>query len=634
MTITGPAGCGKTRLALRAAWELRPYFPEGVYFVPLGSVGEPDNLLWAIADYLRLQFVSKVDARSQLADHLKDKNLLLVMDNFEHLVAAADVLSDILRSAPRIRILVTPRERLNLYGEAVWLLQGMPVPDTQDLNLLRKAEAVSLFLERAQAVNPAFEAADNDMGSIARICQLVEGLPLGIELAATWINVLSPKDIADELEHSLDLLETNLRGTPDSHTSMRAAFERSWLLLDTQQQAALCHLTVFRGGFTRQAAQHVAGVNLRTLQALVEKSLLQTDPASGRFDIHQLLHLYAAEKLAEAEEADQAYRAHATYFAEFMAARWQDLKGHRQQAALQEIGAEIDNVRAAWAYWIKAEDVDQIGRFLHDLWVIYDIKGWYPAGIALFEQAIKVMRLQGTPDALAYLGWLLAAQGLYYAVGGFYNVKGGYRSGYALAQEGIEILGRLDVEGNLMIVPLISLCICALQLGKQQEAQEAAQSCLEIATNSGDSWGIAKAKQFLAVQAIDSRRYTRAKRLSQEALSIFEQHGDHWSESVVCIEVLGLLAIVQRQLDSAAQWIRRGLEAAEAINFDYSVQMAYWQLGYIEALRENFSRAGQHWEKALEVGGDRILGTGVTIGFGGTSRNSDWAKGGANLPTI
>ena len=262
LSIAGPAGCGKTRLALQLASAVLSHFPDGVYFVPLAPVEAADMLLWAIAERLEVQFHAGDEPLAQLLGYLHEKTLLLVLDNFEHLLAGAGLITEILRMAPGIRILTTSRERLNLYGEVTFCLGGLALPKPETSDAVLRAEAVELFMQRAHAINPGWEITQNAIGQIVRICRLVEGMPLAIELAATWMNVLSPAEIASEIEESLDILTTELRDVPPAQRSMRAAIARSWTLLTDRQQMVFRRLSIFRGGFTREAAHRVVGAGM------------------------------------------------------------------------------------------------------------------------------------------------------------------------------------------------------------------------------------------------------------------------------------------------------------------------------------------------------------------------------------
>jgi hypothetical protein len=424
---------------------------------------------------------------------------------------------------------------------------------------------------------------------------------------------------------------------------MRAAIGRSWELLNADQQAAFCRLSIFRGGFTRTTAESVTGVNLRILQTLVSKSLLYFAPDSRRYGMHDLLRQYAQEQLERSGDFEDVSRSYASYFATFMAERWPQLKGNKQHFVLWEIEEDIENVRAAWRYWLEQRDVEKLKLFLHSFWVVYDIRAWYPAGVELCERVVGVMREVDTEDSRAVLGWLLAAQGSFNAAGGIPNTgsfspdwiaaKGffsgtsflsGVRRGFALAQEGLNLLNQIeDLYEEMMIIPLISMCVTACQLGKEEEVFRAAQDLLRVASKIGDQWAIAKAKQFLAVRAIEDGEYQLAEQLAREAFNILQDGGDKWSKSVICIEVLGMLAITVRDLEAARYWIATGLDAAEKIGFQYSIQTAHWQLGFVAALEEDYSLAGQHWRKAQGIAQGVLLGQSL-IGYGGSRNRAQW----------
>ena len=222
-----------------------------------------------------------------------------------------------------------------------------------------------------------------------------------------------------------------------------------------------------------------------------------------------------------------------------------------------------------------------------------------------------------TEEAQEALGWLLAAQALYCVSGGIYRSGGGMRKGFNLAQQGMQVIERLNRYNEMMIIPLISMFITASLVNETDLAFAAGQECLEVATQINDGWGIAKAKQFLSIRAIKDTDFTTAERLTYEAVNAFEKSGDKWSESVICIEVGSLLAITLQQFDSAKEWIERGLKSADSIDFGYSRQMAYWQLGYVATLQNNFTEAAKYWQEALKIGED-VIGSPIVIGFGGS----------------
>ncbi|MBZ0276485.1 MAG: protein kinase [Anaerolineae bacterium] len=316
VSIVASGGMGKSRLALAAAEKLIGEFVSGVFFVELAPLTDPDHIPAAIADAVGYPFQQGGrDPKQQILDYLSNKALLLVLDNFEHLSSGVGLVTDILKTAPHIHILVTSRERLNQTGETVYNLSGMDVPRSETPRDAQAYAAVKLFMQSARRVQPQFELTPDNAGYIVRICRLVEGIPLGILLAAGWISMLSPQEIAAETAQSFDFLETDLRDIPERQRSIRSVFDYSWNLMDGTEQDTFQRLAVFRGGFTRQAAQTVTGASLKTLTRLVNKSLLRRDPDTGRFGIHELLRQYAENQLEAAGEAEAARDNHSAYYA-------------------------------------------------------------------------------------------------------------------------------------------------------------------------------------------------------------------------------------------------------------------------------------------------------------------------------
>jgi predicted ATPase/class 3 adenylate cyclase len=354
LTLVGPGGAGKTRLALEAAARRVDRYPHGVHFVPLASVVSPDFLAPALAE--AIQFAvdaahSGFSAQEQLLDYLSERSTLLVLDNFEHLVEGSAFLGEMIERAPGVELLTTSRERLNVQSEWVFDVEGLGLAGDGN----RSAAAVRLFVERAAQVVPGFTIDDAGHTQVLRICRLVDGMPLGIELAASWASVLSCAEIATEIEGGIDFLTTSMRDVPEHHRSLRAAIDQSWRLLTDEQRSAFSRLSVFRGSFDRSAAVAVTGADLRLLSELAAKSLLRR-PDFGRFELHELLRQYAAEqlRLSPAEEADARER-HAHHYAAMLLERHSALMGPELLVARDELRGELDNMRAA-VEWTLAED--------------------------------------------------------------------------------------------------------------------------------------------------------------------------------------------------------------------------------------------------------------------------------------
>ena len=397
LTLTGPGGIGKTRLALAAAAKLSAHFADGACFVPLAVVTAPESIWAAMAGALGLRLRSADDSKSQITAWLQSKHLLLVMDNLEHLLEGAGLLAEIVQQAPGVRVLATSRARLGLMGEWVLDLHGLgvpaplPPPGAQVPPDWERASAIALFWQAARRANPEFVIAAHDYAAIAQICTLVEGIPLGIELAAAWVRVLTCPEIAHEIERTLDFLATTAPDVPARQRSLRAAFDHSWHLLSSEERVTLQRLAVFSGGFTRQAAEAVAGATLVTLAALMAKSLAVRND-DGRYDLHETVRQYAAEKShAAGEDAANRTRHWQTFLAQAQAA---DAARNSADFLLlvDQLERENDNIQSALA-WLLDNDLVEAWRLtglLEPFWPRRprrEVLQWLTRLVALGEQA-------------------------------------------------------------------------------------------------------------------------------------------------------------------------------------------------------------------------------------------------------
>jgi predicted ATPase/DNA-binding SARP family transcriptional activator len=385
LTILGAGGMGKTRLALEASAAQLDNFERGVFFVSLAPLRSVDAIVPTVASAIGFSFYGGGEPRQQLLDYLCQKNMLLIMDNFEHLLDDVDLASDVLKTAPDVKILATSRARLNVRGEHRFQIVGIECPDWETLENAAdptdRAEhsAVKLFLQGARRARPGFKLEADDFKYVSRICRLVQGMPLGILLAAAWVEMLTLEEIAAEIGQSLDFLETDLRDVPERQRSIRAVFDHSFNLLAEREREVFQALSVFRGGFTREAAQQVTGASLRELMALANKSLLHRT-STGRYQMHELTRQYAAEKLELSPAANQAARKrHSVYYTAALQRWGTDLKGPRQKTALAEMDVEIENARSAWdwaAEWGQVERLDQalegLCEFYRAHWRLYE----------------------------------------------------------------------------------------------------------------------------------------------------------------------------------------------------------------------------------------------------------------------
>lgn len=350
VTILAPGGMGKTRLSLEAAAQQLSHFADGVFFVELDHISAPENIPNATAEALGIGRESGEGLKQEILDFLREKHILLVMDNFEHVLDGAGWVGEILRAAPQAEVVATTREKLGLDGETLFILGGMDFPEWETPADALEYAAVKLFMQSALRVRPQFELRAEDLTCVARICRMVGGMPLGIVLAAAWLETLSLAEIAQELGQSIDLLESDRRDIPDRQRSIRAVFDYSWNLMDEEERRIFQRFAVFRGGCTRQAAQAVSGASLRQLSTLLNKSLLLRDPVSGRYQVHELLRQYAEEHLHQSGDEASVHEAHSSYYLNTLAERVPDMKGRRQFAALDEVDSDFENLRAAWQW--------------------------------------------------------------------------------------------------------------------------------------------------------------------------------------------------------------------------------------------------------------------------------------------
>jgi predicted ATPase/DNA-binding XRE family transcriptional regulator len=404
ITIVGPGGMGKTRLALAVAQSMldvqtrtdsisvqassikHEIYADGVYFVALAPLQAPEHIVSAIAEAINLRFrADKRLPKQQLLDYLRHKQLLLVLDNFEHLQSGAELMLELLQECADLHMLVTSREQLQLNSETLFVLESMALPSAATLPDVLSYSAVQLFVETARRVRPKFTPTATNAQTIVRICQLVGGVPLGIILAAAWVEVLSCDEIVTELSQGFDFLESELRDLPERQRSMRAVLAQSWQRLPEAERAVFMRLAVFRGGFTRMAAQHVAGASVRMLSTFVNKSLVQCEP-NRRYTIHEFLRQFAEAELEAADQTAATLALHCAYYTDFLHQREPDLKGRRQVAALDEIASNFENVRAAWQSAVAQRSYEAIGRALESLY-------WYCEMRNHFQEGLELLRL-------------------------------------------------------------------------------------------------------------------------------------------------------------------------------------------------------------------------------------------------
>ncbi len=387
ITILGPGGMGKSRLAIQTGLTQIDQFSNGVFIVELAPLNDPVNIPSIIAQTVNFPFQEGIDQKEQIIKYFSNKEMLIIMDNFEHLIVGAGLISEILSTAPGVKVLATSREKLNLSTENILTVKGMESPDYDSLEDIISYDSVKLFIQCATRNKVDFKVEDDNLIHISQICRMADGIPLGILLATAWVDVLSLQEIVEEMNSSVDFLATKSADTPDRHHSMRSVFNYSWKLLTDEEKHAYIRMSVFHGGCTRQVAQTVSNASIRILTKLVNKSVLQRDVKSGRFSSHELLRQFAQEKLEESGEEEDVRNMHSKYYLDFIAKREQGLKGKRQLEALNELDSDFENIRAAWLQAVETGDEEHINNSLEGLYLMTRYRSKFADGYNLFSKA-------------------------------------------------------------------------------------------------------------------------------------------------------------------------------------------------------------------------------------------------------
>jgi predicted ATPase/class 3 adenylate cyclase len=590
ITIVAPGGMGKTRLSLEAAGQMVQVFPQGIYFVALDRINSVELIVQAVAEVLPISLASNEDPKSRVVDYLHDKAILLVMDNFEHVLDGATFVQDILKAGLHVRVLASSRAKLNLMGETVFNIKGLGVGEKGS----EEDSAIQLFEQSARQTQPKFDLNDAVLPAVARICRLVGGMPLAIVLAAAWIDTLSVDEIAAEIEKSIDLLETEKRDVPDRQRSVRAVIESSWNQVDDTAQNLLKRLCVFRGGFTRTAAQEAAGASLRGLSQLVDKALLRRDPDTGRYSIHELLRQYAEEQLAHsADDERSAHEDHANYFADFMKTRAIHLHDKRSKAALLEIAADIDNIRVAWNYWVNQRNAQRILEFVSALWFFFEVRGSYIPAIQFFGDAAKKLTANG-PDVVWARAQLQARQAWFTALIGLPD------EGLRMVQESIRTLSQIN-KYEISVETLHCANINAIFLNETELVAQLSQEMRERAERSGEVWERGFALIWSGWSLLMQGQLDEGLKPGQEALAIFEKLEEPFGTSVASGVILAAITMAIGDIGAAKAYCLRGMQAAEEINYLRLLQRTYDGLGTAAFLEHDVQQAQQFFIKSLRI---------------------------------
>jgi predicted ATPase/DNA-binding SARP family transcriptional activator/Flp pilus assembly protein TadD len=548
ITITGPGGIGKTRLAIETARAEYPGFTDGAVVINLAPLGESAQIAPSILSGLGVPLEGQNDPERQLIDLLQNKELLLILDNFDHLLTGVSLIQTIMERAPSVTVLVTSRERLALQAEWLVELTGLECPDVEVNPHLDDFSAAQLFLQRARQVQNQFTPGEQEARAVARICRQVEGMPLAIELAAASVRHRSCVQLAEDLERDLHVLAATARDVPERHQSMRAAFEQSWRLLPDDERRVFTQLAVFRGGFDDEAAMQVAAASLPLLTALRDKSLLNRNPG-GRYEMHELIRQYAGEKLFEAGGAEGAYARHLAYFVNLAEAAEPELIGEEQQRWLDRLQVEHNNLISAMTWAHKQDDVESIARLagsLHAYWVIHSHfrlgRRWLESTLVQKDRLTTAIRAR----ALHAVARLTKSQQEY------------------------------------------------------EKSRDWNEECLALYRVLGDTQGLAEVLKNLGHLQFEHESYAEAKSCFEEALPIFRTLNEPRGISSVLIG-LGLVAMYQGDYPEARRHFEESLALARAANRMYNIACSLGNLGMTSLYEGDDGKAQQWFRESLTL---------------------------------
>jgi len=641
VTLTGPGGVGKTRVALQVAAEMRSAFPGGCYIVPLAALREPSLVLATIAHTLGLPDSSNEPSLTRLTTRLRDRRLLLVLDNFEHLLAAAPSVSDLLTGCPDLTVLSTSRAPLALSGEQEFVVPPLTLPDPRqstDLATVAQTPSAALLLERLSAIDARFIRSEVDVAAITEICRRTDGLPLAIELAAARGRYLSLQELAARLERRLDVLTHGPRDLPARQQTLRDTIAWSYDLLAPQEQRLLRWLAVFAGGWTLERAEELChgegGIPFNVmdgLAALVDSSLVwvQRSSGGGRYGMLETIHEFAEEQLAASGEAEAVRRRHASVMLDYAERADRGLQSGDRPVWTRAVAAEVDNVRAALRWLLDRNETERAQVFVGYLLWFWDAIGRGREGRTWGEEALA--KANADPESWAYARASYATGQQAWAMGDLVNATrlltvsverfrafGDHRSlGQALDQLGSTYLSRGDVvtARKLLSESVEQLeavgdrwgyGIAVFMLGDAllQEDPSAARQCYEKSLAAfrelGDQFGIAIPLTGLGGLAMRERDYPTARALFEEGLALRRAAG-HPFNTGISLTSLGELARYEGDDDRATAYLEEGLALFREIGDAERTAWALYNLGLVSLHRGDDAAATESLQESLAL---------------------------------
>lgn len=599
VTLTGSGGCGKTRLALQVAAEVLEAFPDGVWFVDLSPISSPSLVPATVAAVIGIREELGLTLLDTLADYLRSRKVLIVLDGCEHLVStSAELAEHLLLRAAELSVIATSREALGLRGEKVWRVPSMLVPEvSSETGSLTKYESVALFVERARLVNPGFQLTEDNAASIAAICRRVDGIPLAIELAAAKVKLLSVSQIEERLDHRFELLTGGSRTALPRQRTLRAMVDWSYDLLSEAEMTLFRRVSIFLGGFTLDAVERVSrwdGLNsanlLELLSQLLDKSLIMSEERSrkARYWMLETIREYASEKLQEAEEQEETQKRHLGFFLEIVEKAEPELLGPNQRLWLDVLQSEHDNLRRAIAWALRVDEESAL-HMVGALWRFWYIRGFIGEGRGWLSQALETAA--GCSDEAKSLGL--------HGAGTLAWTQGDYDAAYRLLQLALEIRRKLG-DKQRIAETLNNLGNVAGYQGNYEQARVYLDESLTIARELGYQSSVARSLNNLGYVARLQSEFGAAKKLLQEARSILIELGDKRSLAVTLAN-LGNISLHQGDYAGARSVFNECLAIGKELGFNEAVALALTNLGNLARIQGDYPAARSLLEQAVSI---------------------------------
>jgi predicted ATPase/DNA-binding CsgD family transcriptional regulator/DNA-binding XRE family transcriptional regulator len=594
VTILSAGGMGKSSLAIAAAAQQIEQYPDGVCWVPLAPVTEAKDLGLALAAALELQVQGERTPEQQVGDFLRTKHLLLVLDNFEHLLERASLVGELLAEAPQVAILVTSRRRLNLSSETVIFLDGLRFPADEASDPL-DYPAMELFLLHARRVHPHYQPGASDVVGMVEICRLVHGMPLGILLAAAWSRAIAPSDIAAEIGRDLSFLQTDMQDIPVRQRHLRAVFMHTWNRLSAAARQVFMRLSVFRGGASAQAARQVTGATAAVLAELIDMALLRRLP-NGRYEIHELLRQFAAEQLAGSTgEGGQreAQQQHTRYFLGLLAAQGQHLQSLQQSTALTILYADNENIGVAWRWAVQQHEFALIAPAVHALFLYCEARGDFSGGARLFAAARAELDAGRAADIDDKSRLQAIRAQLSVRLGACEVHLSNFEFGEQLLQDGLQA-SELPRERAFA---LVYLGLAHADRGDLPLSRARLQDSLALSRANDDNAGIARALLYLLQGQSD---YAQADRLCSESL-VYARRSERPDLIAHVLIYLGFFKGCLGEYAAASACWQEGLELCEQLGLRNEKAWALDCLGVAAWCQGDMAGAERYIVEALAI---------------------------------